>query len=507
MTESLGILTGEDYLASLRDGRQVWLEGALVGDVTAHPAFRNATRSIARLYDSLHDPGQRDLYLTTDREGNRTHRFFCPAGSANDLMAAREAIAAWARLSYGFMGRTPDYKAAFMSSLGADPSFYEPFEANAKRWYTEYASRCLFLNHVLVDPPVDRNLPLEDIRDVYLHVERETDGGVIVSGAKMLATGSALTHATFIAQNSASAARLTDGRTEDFAFVCFLPMDAPGQRLLCRPSYEQRAHSPFDNPLSSRFDENDAVLVLDQCFIPWENVLVYRDLDKARGFYAQSGFMNRFVLQSATRFAVKLDFLCGLFLKAVASNGTADFRGVQAAAGELVAYRNLFWALTSAMASDPAPSVGGSVAPRLDFAVATRVHATATMAKVKELFDLHLGGAPLVTPSSYRDLLNPELRPTIDRFYRGSDSSAEERVKLYKLIWDATSSEFGGRHGLYERNFSGNVEQMRLDALTFSQRLGHQGEWHDLVESCMADYDLTGWTNTTWVWDGGSTTT
>ena len=144
MTESLGILTGEDYLASLRDGRQVWLEGALVGDVTAHPAFRNATRSIARLYDSLHDPGQRDLYLTTDREGNRTHRFFCPAGSANDLMAAREAIAAWARLSYGFMGRTPDYKAAFMSSLGADPSFYEPFEANAKRWYTEYASRCLF---------------------------------------------------------------------------------------------------------------------------------------------------------------------------------------------------------------------------------------------------------------------------------------------------------------------------------------------------------------------------
>ncbi|MEA3218042.1 MAG: paerucumarin biosynthesis protein PvcC, partial [Acidimicrobiia bacterium] len=315
-------LTGAAYLDSLRDGREIWLDGECVRDVVNHPAFRNAARSIARLYDTLHDPQQRDVLTTVDRQGHRTMRFFAPAYSAADLLASRDAIAQWARTSFGWLGRTPDYKASFMASLGADPGFYQPFEANAARWYADYARQCLFLNHVLVDPPVDRNKPLEDTRNVYLHVEEEVDGGVYISGAKMMGTGSALTHGTFVAQNSGSAARLVEGRTEDFALVAFIPMGTPGQKLVCRSSYERKSGAPFDNPLASRFDENDAVLVWEHAFVPWENVLVYRDIDKARAFYAASGFLPRFVLQAVTRQAVKLDFLCGLFLKAIASNGT-----------------------------------------------------------------------------------------------------------------------------------------------------------------------------------------
>lgn len=494
----MGLLTRDEYVESLRDGREVWLEGERVKDVTTHRGFRNGVRSISRLYDSLHDPAQADTLLTTDHLGNRTHRFFAPAWSAADLDGARGALHAWSKLSFGWMGRTPDYKAAFMASLGAAPEFYEPFGANAARWYHDYASRALFLNHVLVDPPVDRNKPLEASRDVFLRVEKETDGGVILSGAKMLATGSAFTHATFIARNSASAARLRDGETEDFAIVCFIPMDTPGQKLLCRASYEARAHSPFDAPLASRFDENDAVLVLDKAFVPWENVLVYRDLDKARGFYAASGFMPRYVLQASVRLATKLDFMCGLFARAIAVNGTDDFRGVQTAMGELVAHRNLFWALTAAMALDPQPSLGGSVVPKLEHAIAARIFAAQTWARVKELFDVYLGGAPLVVPGTVEDMRNAELAPTIERFYRGTDASAAERVKLYKLLWDATGSEFAGRHALYERNYSGNSEQMRLDALGFAQRLGRTDEWRDLIETCMADYDLEGFTAQPW---------
>src|SRR3989454_3726775 len=107
--------------------------------------------------------------------------------------------------------------------------------------------------------------------DVYVHVVREADGGIIVSGAKMLATGSALTHATFVAQNSAT--QLEQGKAEDYALVFLAPLNTQGQKLICRASYEAAAHSPFDHPLSSRFDENDAVLVFDNAFIPWENVL------------------------------------------------------------------------------------------------------------------------------------------------------------------------------------------------------------------------------------------
>src|SRR6266540_7133763 len=131
--------TGEEYLESLRDGREVYIQGERVEDVTTHPAFRNAARSLARLYDALHDPAaQGGLTCPTDSgSGGYTHKFFRVARSRDDLVGQREAIAAWARMTYGWMGRTPDYKAAFLGTLGANSDFYEPYADNARRWYKE----------------------------------------------------------------------------------------------------------------------------------------------------------------------------------------------------------------------------------------------------------------------------------------------------------------------------------------------------------------------------------
>jgi paerucumarin biosynthesis protein PvcC len=489
-------LTGEEYLASLRDGRRVFIDGERVEDVTEHPAFRNSARSIARLYDALHDPEQQDLLLGTDRLGIRTHRFFMPSYSAAELLAAREAIAAWARMSYGFMGRTPDYKASFMATLGASPAFYAPFETSAERWYRRYAERVLFLNHVLINPPVDRNREVHDVEDVYLHVVRERDDGMVVSGAKMLATGSALTHATFVAQNSAVS--LETGKGEDYALVFIAPMDTPGQTLVSRRSYELGAVSPWDNPLSSRFDENDAFVIFDEAFIPWENVLVYRDVEKATGFYPASGFMNRYTLQAGTRLAVKLDFVCGLIAEALEANGTAAFRGVQAQLGELMGWGSLMWALTSALALDPQDGLGDTKIPRLEFAVLVRLFGAMAWPKVEEVVAQTLGGSPLVVPSSHKDLQSEELRPLIDRFYRGSSGTAHDRIKLFKLLWDAVGSEFGARHTLYERNYGGNHEQVRLDVLGFARRRGRLDEMKALVAQCLSEYDLEGWTSGPW---------
>jgi 4-hydroxyphenylacetate 3-monooxygenase len=489
-------LSGAEYLESLRDGRAVYLYGERVADVTSHPAFRNSTRSIARLYDSLHNPAETDLLTITDRFGLRTHRFFTPSYSSQELVGARDAIARWARLTYGFMGRTPDYKAAFMATLGANPEFYAPFEENAIRWYRHYAAKALYLNHVLINPPVDRMKPVHEIADVFLHVVRETDAGAIVSGAKMLATGSAITHATFVAQNSATT--LEAGKAEDFALVFIAPMDTPNTRLICRASYELNAHSPFDHPLSSRFDENDAVLIFDEAFIPWENFLVYRNVERANSFYPASGFFNRFNLQSATRLAVKLDFMTGLLARGLACNGTDGFRGVQAALGDVVAWRTMMWAMTTALATDPQTGPGGSVMPRIEYAAAMRIFATSAWPVVKQIFETVLGGAPLVTPSGREDLSNPELRPLIDRYYRGTGTTAHDRIKLFKLVWDAIGTEFGGRHELYERNYAGNHEQIRVDAVNFARRAGVLDQCVQLVDQCLADYDLDGWTNDTW---------
>jgi 4-hydroxyphenylacetate 3-monooxygenase len=494
------LMTGAEYLDSLRDARQVYIYGERVKDVTVHPAFRNAARSIMRLYDTLHDPAQRDLLTTVDDYGIRTHKFFAPSKSAQELLEARDAIADWARLSYGFMGRTPDYKAAFMASLGADPEFYAPFAENALNWYKKFASRALFLNHVLVNPPVDRKKPIHEVADVFIHLVDERDDGIIISGAKMLATGSAITHATFVAQNSS--ANLEKGKAEDFALVFIADMDTKGAKLLCRSSYEDKAISPFDHPLSSRFDENDAVLLFDHAFIPWENVLVYRDVEKANAFYRASGFFSRYNLQSGTRLGVKLDFMSGLFAKGLAANGTDDFRGVQVALGEVIGWRNLIWALTTALCADPQPGPGKSVIPKTENAATLRLFSSQCWAVVHHLFETYLGGSPLVAPSSYKDLLNEDLRPLIDKYYRGSESTAEQRVKLFKLIWDAIGTEFGARHALYERNYSGNNEQIRLDVLNFARVKGHLDGFTSFADQCMSEYDLHGWAAPPWTWEG-----
>jgi 4-hydroxyphenylacetate 3-monooxygenase len=487
--------TGAEFLESLRDGREIWIYGRRVDDVTTHPAFRNPARMLARLYDALHDPGQRDVLTcpTDTGSGSFTHRYFRAPANANELVAARDAIAAWARLTYGWMGRSPDYKAAFLATLGANADFYAPYQDNARRWYRQAQERVLYLNHALVQPPVDRHRPTDEVADVYVHVEQETDRGLVVSGAKVVATGSALTHANFIAHPTT-----TPTKSKAFAVVFIATMDTPGVKLICRPSYAMQAEvmgSPFDYPLSSRMDENDAILVLDKALVPWENVLVYEDVEKSNTFFEHSGFFPRAMLHGCTRLAVKLDFIVGLLLKAVDAVGSSDSRNVQASIGEAIAWRNLFWGLTDSMTRTPAPWSASTVLPNPEYAQAYRVLATVAYPRVKELTENILGSALIYQNSHAVDFQSPELRPYLDKYLRGSNGGdAVERIKLMKLLWDAMGTEFGGRHELYERNYAGAPETVRVLTLQMAQRSGLTQRCRGLVEQCMAEYDLEGWT-------------
>lgn len=487
-------LTGEAYLESLRDGREVFIYGEKVPDVTAHPAFRNAARMLARLYDALHDPEKKAVLCTeTDTgSGGYTHWFFKAPRTADDLVHARDAIAEWQRIVYGWMGRTPDYKASFIGAMGANTAFFAPFEENARRWYRESQEKVLYWNHAIVNPPIDRHRPPEEVMDVYLHVEEETDAGLIVSGAKVVATGSALTHVNFIAHYGPLPVR--DKR---MAIIFAVPMNAPGLKLICRPSYEFMAEvvgSPFDYPLSSRFDENDAIIVFDRVLIPWENVFLYGDVERVNLFLPASGFMFRALFHGCTRLAVKLDFIAGLLLKASEVIGTQAYRGVQVRLGEVLAWRNLFWGLTDAMARTPVPWGDGYVSVNPDYAAAYRVLATVGYPRVKEIVMQDVASALVYLPSHARDFLNPEERKYLEKYVRGSNGyPAKERAKLLKLLWDAIGTEFGGRHELYERNYAGNHENIRLEALLGAMASGETEALKQFAEKCLAEYDLEGW--------------
>jgi hypothetical protein len=128
--------TSAEYLESLRDGREVYIYGERVKDVTTHPAFRNTTRMLARLYDALHDERKSILCTPTETgNGGYTHKFFKAPRNVEEMVGSRDAIAEWAKVTYGWMGRSPDYKAAFLATLGANAEFYAPYDENARRWY------------------------------------------------------------------------------------------------------------------------------------------------------------------------------------------------------------------------------------------------------------------------------------------------------------------------------------------------------------------------------------
>ena len=487
-------MTGEEYRESLRDGREIWIHGERVEDVTTHPAFRNGVRSIARLYDALHDPATKDvLTVETDTgSGGYTHPFFRAPMSAEDLVRGRDAIAAWQRMTYGWMGRSPDYKAAFLATYGPNADYYAPYDENARRWYRESQERVYFMNHTLVNPPVDRHMEIHEVEDVFIHAVRETDEGVIVRGAKMVATGSAFSNYNFVSYHGA-----TPIKKPEYAVSFFAPMNAPNIKLVCRPSYEFMAAtvgSPYDYPLSSRFDENDAVLIFDDALIPWENFLIYGNLEIASTYHL-TGFIWRALLQGCTRLAVKLDFLCGLFLKAVDAIGTVEFRGIQASIGELLAWRHTFWALTDAMCHNAVPSAGGSVLPNIEAASAYRILSNQAYPIIKGIIENQTAGALIVHPSSALDWKNEELRPYLDRFYRGSNGyEAVDKIKLVNLLWDAIGSEFGGRHELYERSYSGSHELTKLECYWMAKGDGTVDQLKGFVDECLGEYDLDGWT-------------
>lgn len=488
-------MTGDEYLESLRDGREVWLNGERVKDVTKHSAFRNAARSMARLYDALWDDTKAHVLRAETSTGNGgfTHPFFRPARTVEDMVADQAAIAEWARMMHGFMGRTPDYKAGLYGGMELNADFFTPYEDNARAWHRLMQERIPYVAHAIVNPPVDRNLPADEVGDVFVHVEGETDNGLVVSGAKVVATNVTLTNYCFVGYVGAPL------KKKEFAVIFTVPMDAPGVKVIARSSYEQAAAlhgSPFDYPLSSRLDENDAIFIMDRAVIPWENVLVYGDTEKASMWAgANSGQAHRIWFHGATRLAVKIDLIAGLMLRAVHINGTDNFRGVQAKVGEIIGYRNLFWGLSSAMARKPEPWLDGHVLPDFDSSVAYRLFSATAMPQIRSLVQASLGSSLIYLNGHARDFKTPELRPLLDRYLRGSNGhDAVDRVKTLKMLWETVGSEFAGRNELYERSYTGSEEDARVQVGWFSDARGLSDELRGYAEAAMAEYDLDGWT-------------
>jgi 4-hydroxyphenylacetate 3-monooxygenase len=451
--------TGAEHLASLRDGRAVYIDGERVADVTTHQAFRNAVRSAAALYDFQSRPENLER-MTFAPIGaypggrRRINRCWQRPRNLEELVQRRQALGAWAEQSGGFVGRSPDHVA---SSLLGQVIGIEVFRRHGEAWakalldYFDYASRNdLFLSYVIINPQADRSKAWgEQDEELVAQLVDEDAGGITVRGAKMLGTSTIMANELLVANLQP----LKAGE-ENLALSFAIPIATKGLKLLSRKSYEAAAVSLFDNPISGRFDENDALVYFDDVKVPWERVFVYRDTDMCRAqFHDTLGhtFQN---YQAQIRLAVKIKFLAGVARRLAETIGTAGMPQVREELGWIAAQAAMVEAMVSGMEA-AGHTENGTYVPNKHFMYAAQVLTQELYPRIVDKIRGLAGGALIMLPSSARDWADPELAAIIGKTQRSPAAVPRDRVKFLKLAWDAIGSEFGSRHTQYEMFYAG----------------------------------------------------
>jgi 4-hydroxyphenylacetate 3-monooxygenase len=480
------IRSGEQHLASLRDGRAVYLDGELVDDVTAHPAYRGAIASIGRLFDFQSAPENRELMTFETETGTRANRIWQLPTSYEELVTRRKGLEAWTELHAGFMGRAPDHVASCISGMymGCDVfEAYDPARAKALADYYCYArDNDLYLTYVIINPQADRSRSAAQQSDPFLSagvVDRD-EVGITVRGAKMLATGGVMANEVFV-----TCIQPLQPGDEKHAISFAVPMNASGLKILSRKSYEAASPSIFDNPLASRFDENDAVLYFDDVRVPWERVFIVDSIEMCqKQFHATPAHVYQ-NYQAMIRLSIKLRFLLGIAHRTADINGTSGFPQVRETLGQLSAEASMVDAFVVAMETK-GQQRGAYFVPDRRMLYAAMTLTQQLYAKVINALRELAGGGMIMLPSSVKDFANPEVARLIGKTQQSPTASAIDKVKFYKMAWDAVGSEFASRHAQYEMFYAGASFVTKGHAL-------RTYDWNaatTLLDRMLSSYDL-----------------
>jgi aromatic ring hydroxylase len=471
----MGARTGKQYIEGLRDNRRIYIDGKIVRDVTTYPPLQGVIRELAALYDRQHEAGFKDA-LT-----------YCPAGAAEPVSTSFLIPTAFedverrmrgertrAELTNGMMGRLPDYMNAYVADLAAIRGLLgrnEPaFGDNAWKYYELCRDGDLALTHTLVDPQIDRSKGIE--AQEGLRIVKETSAGLVLSGARMLSTLAPISDEILVAPYMPR--RPNEAQ---YAMVFALPVATPGLTFICREPYDA-GRSPYDRPLSSRYDEGDAIAVFKEVPVPWERIFGARDVDTYNLISPSlPGFL---LLQAAIRGVVKLRFMTGVASLVAKAVGRSEMPRYQEMLGALIANVEIAEGLLTSIAHEIWNNVRQlttAKAPGKETPAATFIPGVGSMYGVpgKTLIGLTtiriflphahtqavdtirmLGSSGLIMTPTEQDFHNPELSEILSQYLRGANITAQERVRIMKLAWDAIGEQFGSRGLLYERFFAGD---------------------------------------------------
>ena len=368
---ALGAMTGARYIKSLQDGREVYVDGEKVADVTTHPAFRDIIREMARLYDLQHTDEYRDDMTFVDEEtGVRSSVSWLLPRSPEDLKKKRRNSELWNLLTWGQLGRSHDILAPYIiGALHRKEMFSEvknphcDFGENLENYYNYCMRNDLFLTHALGDPQVDRSETAqnedretsEDL-EVALHVVEETKDGVIVTGGKQLSTAATHANECYVSLSQTFARRNNPKCVLAFSIA----QNSPGLKTLAREPISQW-HGSWGHPFQN-LDEQDCMLFFDHVLVPWDRLfMLYDPSPMVRMVQNEGGSINFNFLGWANlcRAYVRMRLITAVATMVAESIGVIQYREVAAKLGELVTYCQVWEHAMEGMEHSAEPSPSG----------------------------------------------------------------------------------------------------------------------------------------------------
>ena len=453
----MGIRTGNEYLNGLRKHpREVWLRGKRVEDVTTHPAFARPLAHTAALFDLQHDPRYQDKLTFVADSGERVSVAHLPCRTPDDLRKRAAAYRIFAETTVGMMGRSPDFVSSVIYGFGESAEILAPlgsqFVDNLRAYANKVRDEDLFLTHAIITPQTDRSKSSGQQADEFLHlgIVRETDKGLIVRGARMLATMGPICDEVLVYS-------MAHQKQEDknYVFIFALPLDTPGIRQICREPYDNGDRLVGNHPLAANFEDSDTLIIFDDVLVPWDRVFAYNDVDTINRFHQNNSGKNHSSHQAAVRGLVKLEFVIGLITEVVKANGADKFLHVQQMVGECIHYMELMKSCLSRAVAEAESGFQGNLRPPMLAVNTGRMLTARFYPRIVEILQT-VGAGGLQMMPSIEDLDSP-IADDIAKYYQGTaGTDAKGRISLFKMAWDVCGDAFGQRQVQYERYHLGD---------------------------------------------------